>query len=180
MLLASSTLIRSTLDFFLIAWLIACILFDLCMREVPAILTVPPLILAAIWRLIHGDWKIVLVVAALVVISDFPLAPVRIPLACLASFLAYIVGDPPISLSVLFAILVVWVMWELGATGGADAKIIIALFLFFGDGRLLVPILLAGGVQGLGGWITQKKTIPYTVAITFGTAAWLWLNAGYK
>ena len=43
---------------------------------------------------------------------------------------------------------------------------------------LFIPIVLAGGVQGLIGMLTKKKTIPYTVAITLGTAAWLWLSAG--
>jgi hypothetical protein len=64
------------------------------------------------------------------------------------------------------------------ATGGAGAKIIISLVLLIGNGLLFIPIVLAGGVQGLIGMLTKKKTIPYTVAITLGTAAWLWLSAG--
>ena len=67
---------------------------------------------------------------------------------------------------------------KIGATGGADAKIIISLVLLFGNGLLFIPIVLAGGVQGLIGLLSKKKTIPYTVAITLGTAAWLWLSAG--
>jgi Flp pilus assembly protein protease CpaA len=74
---------------------------------------------------------------------------------------------------VIFA---VWVMWEIGVTGGADAKIIITLVLLFADGLLFIPIVLVGGVQGLAALIARRKTIPYTVAITLGTAAWLLLQ----
>jgi len=36
---------------------------------------------------------------------------------------------------------------------------------------------LVGGVLGLAALIARRKTIPYTVAITLGTAAWLWIVA---
>ena len=73
----------------------------------------------------------------------------------------------------------VWAMWEVGATGGADAKIILTLVLLFGDGLVFLPIVLVGGFQGLAGLITHRKSIPYTVAITLGTALWLGLRAGW-
>ena len=73
----------------------------------------------------------------------------------------------------------VWALWELGATGGADAKIILTLVLLFGDGLVFLPIVLAGGFQGLAGLIAHRKSIPYTVAITLGTALWLGLRAGW-
>ena len=77
----------------------------------------------------------------------------------------------------MLVIFAVWALWEIGATGGADAKIIIALVLLFADGLLFIPIVLIGGVQGLVALIVRRKTIPYTVAITLGTAAWLWLGS---
>jgi Flp pilus assembly protein protease CpaA len=79
----------------------------------------------------------------------------------------------------MYAILVIfatWALWEIGAAGGADAKLIISLVLLFGNGLLFIPIVLAGGIQGMVGLIARKKTIPYTVAITLGTAAWLWIS----
>ena len=76
----------------------------------------------------------------------------------------------------MLVIFAVWALWEIGATGGADAKIIIALVLLFANGLLFIPIVLVGGVQGLTALIARRKTIPYTVAITLGTAAWLWLG----
>ena len=78
----------------------------------------------------------------------------------------------------MLVIFAVWALWEIGATGGADAKIIIALVLLFANGLLFIPIVLVGGVQGLVGLIARRKTIPYTVAITLGTAAWLWMAVG--
>ena len=109
-------------------------------------------------------------------ISDLPQAKWRIPLGCGAAFIGLTVAG---SLELVYASLVifaVWALWETGATGGADAKIIIALVLLFADGLLFIPIVLVGGLQGLAALIARRKTIPYTVAITLGTAAWLWLR----
>jgi hypothetical protein len=153
--------------------------FDLRSREVPALLTIPPLILAALWRLFHGDWQVVLLVVALVLISDLPWAKWRIPLAGLASVLALSIASSSGLVYAMLVIFSVWAMWEIGATGGADAKIIITLVLLFADGLLFIPIVLIGGLQGLLGLIRKRKTIPYTVAITLGMVAWLWMTAGH-
>ncbi len=117
----------------------------------------------------------VVLVATLILISDFAWPKWRIPLACLASVFAMSIHSAPESIFTILVIFAAWALWEIGATGGADAKIIITLVLLLGNGLLFIPIVLAGGVQGLVGLITKKKTIPYTVAITLGTAAWLWL-----
>ena len=159
----------------LLAWLATCVIFDLRSRQVPAFLTVLPLILAAIWQLIQGGWQLVVLVALLILISDLPQAKWRIPIACAAMILSLSLAGSP---GVVYAMLVVfgvWALWEIGASGGADAKIIIALVLFFADGLLFIPIVLVGGVQGLVGLIARRKTIPYTVAIALGTVAWLWM-----
>jgi len=159
----------------LLAWLAICVIFDLRSRQVPAFLTVLPLILAAIWQLIQGGWQLVVLVALLILISDLPQAKWRIPIACAAMILSLSLAGSP---GVVYAMLVVfgvWALWEIGATGGADAKIIIALVLFFADGLLFIPIVLVGGVQGLVGLIARRKTVPYTVAIALGTVAWLWM-----
>jgi hypothetical protein len=67
----------------------------------------------------------------------------------------------------------VWALWEIGATGGADAKLIITLVLLFANGLLFIAIVLVGGLQGMVGLIGKRKTIPYTVSIAAGTAVWL-------
>ncbi|MEN4011349.1 MAG: hypothetical protein ROW48_04905 [Bellilinea sp.] len=160
----------------LLAWLGVCVFFDLRSRQVPTLLTVIPLILAAVWRLFEGGWQLVLLTVALTLLSDLPWAKWRLPLGCCAAVAGLSIAASPDMVYAMLVIFAAWAMWEIGATGGADAKIIIALVLLFANGLLFIPIVLAGGVQGLAAMIARRKTIPYTVAITLGTAAWLWLG----
>ncbi len=67
----------------LLAWLAICVVFDLRSRQVPACLTVLPLILAAIWQLFQGGWQLVALVVLLILISDLPQAKWRIPIGLL-------------------------------------------------------------------------------------------------
>jgi hypothetical protein len=164
------------LTVFLLAWLGTCVIFDLRSQQVPTLLTVIPLIFAAAWRLFQGDWQLVLLTVSLTLISDLPWVKWRIPLGCFVVIIGLSIAGSPKMVYALLVIFAVWAMWEIGATGGADAKIIIALVLLFANGLLFIPIVLVGGVQGLVALIARRKTIPYTVAITMGTAAWLWLG----
>jgi Flp pilus assembly protein protease CpaA len=163
--------------FLLMAWLGTCVIFDLRSRRVPALLTIQPLVLAALWRLFQGGWLAVILVVVLILISDLPWPKWRIPLACLVTILLLSISTPSQTIYTLLVIFAAWALWELGATGGADAKLIISLVLLFGNGLLFIPIVLVGGFQGLVGLIARKKTIPYTVAIALGTVAWLWMSA---
>ena len=160
----------------LLAWLGTCVVFDLRSRQVPTLLTVIPLILAAAWRLFQCEWQLVLIIIALTLLSDLPQAKWRIPLGCCAAIVGLSITGFPDEVYAMLVIFAVWALWEIGATGGADAKIIISLVLLFANGLLFIPIVLVGGVQGLAALIARRKTIPYTVAITLGTAAWLWLG----
>jgi hypothetical protein len=161
----------------LLAWLGACVVFDLRSRQVPMPLTVIPMILAAAWRLFQGGWQLVLLTVVLTLISDLPQVKWRFPIGCCTAIVGLSVAGPPDMVYTMLVIFAVWALWEIGATGGADAKIIITLVLLFADGLLFIPIVLIGGVQGLAALIAKRKTIPYTVAITLGTAAWLWMAA---
>jgi len=160
----------------LLAWLGTCVFFDLRTRQVPTLMTVMPLLLAAAWRLFQGGWQLVLLTVALTLFADLPQAKWRIPFGCCAAIVGLSIAGSPDEVYAKLVIFAVWALWEIGATGGADAKIIIALVLLFANGLLFIPIVLVGGVQGLGALIAKRKTIPYTVAITLGTAAWLWLG----
>lgn len=160
----------------LLAWLGTCVFFDLRSRQVPMLLTIIPLILAAAWRLFQGGWQLVLFKVVLTLLSDLPWAKWRIPFGCCAAIIGLSIAGSPDMVYAMLVIFAVWALWEIGATGGAGAKIIIALVLLFGNGLLFIPIVLVGGIQGLAGLIARRKTIPYTVAITLGTAAWLWLG----
>ena len=159
----------------LLAWLAICVVFDLRSRQVPAFLTVLLLILAAIWQLSQGGWHLVALVVLLVLVSDLPQVKWRIPVACAATVLSLSIAGSPGIVYAMLVVFAVWALWEIGTTGGADAKIIIALVLFFANGLLFIPIVLVGGVQGLVGLIAGRKTIPYTVAIALGTVAWMWM-----
>jgi Flp pilus assembly protein protease CpaA len=112
-----------------------------------------------------------MLVVVFILISDLSWPKLHIPLACLASILALSIPGASESIYTVLVIFAAWALWEIGATGGADAKLIISLVLLFGNGLLFIPIVLAGGIQGLLSLIARKKTIPYTVAITLGTAA---------
>ena len=160
----------------LLAWLGTCVVFDLRSRQVPVWLTVIPFALAAAWRLSQGGWQMVLLVIVLILISDIPRSQWRIPLACLGCILILAFHVSSANLSPFLAIIAVWLAWETSATGGADAKIIITLVLIFANGWLFVPIILVGGLQGLIALASKQKTIPYTVAISLGTAAWMGLS----
>jgi prepilin signal peptidase PulO-like enzyme (type II secretory pathway) len=159
----------------LLAWLGVCVVFDLQSRQVPVLLTVVPLLMAAACRLFQGGWQLVLIVIALTLLSDLSQAKWRIPIACVVAVGGLSLAGSPETVYAMLVVFAVWALWETGATGGADAKIIIALVLLFADGSLFIPIVLVGGIQGLVGLIARRKTIPYTVAIALGTAAWVLL-----
>ena len=160
----------------LLAWLAVCVVFDLRSRQVPAALTVIPLLLAASWRLFQADWQSVLLLVLLILISDLPFTKWRIPAACAAAIVALSLLSSPTSVYLLLVLFAVWALWEIGVMGGADSKIIMALVLFSAEGQLFIPVVFIGGIQGLVGLIARRKTIPYTVAIALGTVAWLWIT----
>ena len=162
-----------------LAWLGACAACDLRSRQVPGWLTIPPLVLAAGEELFQGNWQPVLLLVSLVLISDLPASRWRIPLAGLAAGVTLSVPGSGELISVQLAIFAAWALWEFGTTGGADAKIIITLVLLLGNGLVFFPIVMVGGIQGLFGLATRQKTIPYTVSITLGAAAWLWMTVSH-
>ena len=161
----------------LFTWLGSCMIFDLRSRQVPTLLTVIPLILAGTWRLLQGGWILVLLTVLLILISDMRGAKWRISVGCCVAVVGISIAVSPDMTYAMLVIFAVWALWEIDAIGGADSKIIMALVLFFANGLLFIPIVLVGGIQGLVGLITRRKTIPYTVAITLGMVAWLWMTA---
>jgi Flp pilus assembly protein protease CpaA len=160
----------------LLTWLTICVVFDLRSRQVPTSLTVIPLTVAGLWSLFQGGWQLVLLVVLLILISDLPQSKWRISVACAATILALSISGHSGIVYAMLVVFAVWALWEIGAMGGADSKIIMALVLFFANGVLFIPIVMVGGIQGLVGLIARRKTIPYTVAITLGTVAWLWMT----
>jgi Flp pilus assembly protein protease CpaA len=66
-------------------------------------------------------------------------------------------------------ILGVWVLWEYGILGGADVKLLIAAALVLGNPIVLIPISVAGGIQGVIASLQKKKEIPFVASIFCGT-----------
>lgn len=152
-------------------WLAVCVGCDLKTRQVPNLLTLSALLIAAIWRAIAGDWLVVGMFLALIAISDLP-RTLRILLAG-AAWVACIVFGTAAQGNLSIALFAAWTLWELDVMGGADTKMLTALLLLTGDPLLLGAVLLAGGLQGLIGLLRKEKTVPYTVAIAAGTVWYL-------
>jgi Flp pilus assembly protein protease CpaA len=154
-------------------WLCICTAYDLKTRQVPNALTIIPLALAGIYRLVQVDWQLMLLVIALILISDIPKPGLRIPFGLLAAVLAAGLSEVSANTLQIAVLFLVWALWEMDKLGGADAKIILALVLFFSDGCLLLPILFAGGLQGMVALILKRRQIPYTLSIAIGSMVWL-------
>ena len=151
----------------LIAWLLVCMIFDLRYREVPMKWTVFPMIAAGSYALFLGNWGPVVQTAGLIVLSD--IKPRRLRLF-LAVFLSAVAGifDSTILIQVA-ALVLIWLLWEAGAMGGADAKLLIVIALVTGQPTIFLFIALAGGIQGIIAIFARQKSVPYVVAIFSGT-----------
>lgn len=155
--------IASTLLLFL---LFTGMIFDLRNRTVPMPLTLGGLAFSALFALYHQLWFPVLLTTVLIVLSDVQSKRRRLIFAMALTIVAAFVQPGAVPISI--AILTVWSMWELRLLGGADAKLMIALILFFGSPTFLLPVAVAGGIQGFIAHLRNKCTIPFVVSIFFG------------
>jgi Flp pilus assembly protein protease CpaA len=159
-------------------WLVACAIFDLKKREVPPALTLPPLFGAVLWTAFTGKPA-----AALFVLLLFILADVSPRMSGFAGGLQAVIfclglatsPEPGLVVTSMLAALGIWGLWTFGKMGGADAQVLLTLALIFGP-SILLPITLAGGVQGLVSLLVRKKTIPYMVSILTGMSVFLWMQ----
>jgi Flp pilus assembly protein protease CpaA len=151
----------------LLVWLFICMIYDLRFREVPAVVTLVPLGIAAVYALTQGWWTPPLLAVALMVISDFQPREKRYAFAGLVSAFAAIF-EPATTLTVVI-LATIWVLWEIGAMGGADAKLLMVIALVLPQPVIFLWIALAGGFQGLVALGLKKKEVPYIVAIFAGT-----------
>ena len=151
----------------LILWLLVCMIHDLRSRQVPEKLTLYPLFAAGLSGLVQGQWMPVLLLPVLIIVSDWEPRGKRLLFAVVASAFAAIF-DERTAVPVL-ALFTIWLLWEMGAMGGADAKLLMVITLVIGSPWVLALIALAGGVQGLFGLLTRKRSVPYVVAIFGGT-----------
>jgi len=161
-------MIKIPLLILLLVWLLVCMIYDLRFRQVPMKLTLIPLGIAGIYALFQGGWVLVGLTACLIVISDFEPRERRLAFAAVLSAFAAIF-DPGVLIQVA-ALSVIWLLWEIGAMGGADAKLLMVITLVIQHPIIFLFIAMAGGIQALAALIVRKKEIPYIVAIFAGSA----------
>jgi Flp pilus assembly protein protease CpaA len=156
-------------------WLVVCALYDLKWREVPPALTIPPLFGAVLWKVLDGNVAVALFVLALCILADVSVRArgfangLQAVIFCLGVAIS---PDPWLAATTMLTAYVIWAVWRLEKMGGADAQVLLALTLVFGP-VILLPITLAGGVQGLVSLLARKKTMPYMVSIMAGTSIFL-------
>ena len=154
-------------SFALLALLFICMIYDLRDQQVPMLLTVGGLVGAGVYALFRGLWAPVLLTFALILVADFNLRTKRLVFALTLTGLAALI-QPTDALICAF-ILVIWMLWEFGVIGGADAKLLIATMFVFNNPFVLIFISIAGGVQGVIAALRKKKEIPFVVSIFCGT-----------
>lgn len=156
-------------------WLAVCALYDLKWREVPIALTIPPLFGAVLWKVLEGNLAVALFFLALCILADVSVQArgfangLQAVIFCLGVVTS---PDPWLASTTMLMAYVIWAVWRLEKMGGADAQVLLALALVFGP-AILLPITLAGGLQGLVSLLAKKKTIPYMVSILAGTSVFV-------
>lgn len=130
-------------------------------------LTIGGLVAAGVYALFYGLWAPVLLTFSLILVADFYPRKKRLFFALILTGLAALIQTAAALICAL--ILAVWMLWEFGVIGGADAKLLIAAVLVFNNPFILIFISIAGGVQGVIAALQKKKEIPFVVSIFCGT-----------
>ncbi len=117
--------------------------------------------------ILQDIWAPLALTAAFILISDIHSPNHRRVLAGIDFVISFILQPANLALS-LFT-LVIWLLWDFGLIGGADAKLLIAVLLVTSNPAVLIPIFLAGGVLGLVARLRKKSEIPFVVSIFSGT-----------
>ena len=162
-------MLKLPLLLFLLIWLLVSMIYDLRYRELPAKLTLIPLALAGFYALfVHGSWVSVGFAAALILIADLEPRQRRLLFAGVVAALA-VFFEPAAFLQIII-LLTIWLLWDFGAMGGADAKLLFVIGLTIQQPFVFVLIAFAGGIQGLAALLLRRKEIPFVVAIFAGAA----------
>jgi Flp pilus assembly protein protease CpaA len=169
-------------DVLMAIFLLCCAWLDVKTRQVPNLLTLPVLVYGMILAGIRGNWPAALLVVAYVLLSDpskispsltLTLSLLLLGIAGVASWHSLGLGMDAILVQVV--IFIIWQLWVRGLTGGADAKLMMALALIYGSGAFLAATLV-GGLFGLGALLLKKRTLPYVLPIAAGTIAFMLLR----
>ena len=150
----------------LLIWLLVSMIYDLRYRELPPKLTLIPLILAGIYALCQGTWIATGYMVALILIAEMEPRQRRLLFAGVVGVYAAII-DPAAFVQIVILV-TIWLLWDNGAMGGADVKLLMVISLTIQQPAVFVFIALAGGVQGLVALLFHRKEIPFIVAIFAG------------
>jgi Flp pilus assembly protein protease CpaA len=154
-------------NFVLLVLLFVCMIYDLRDREVPMPLTLTCLVGAGLFALFCGLWSPVLLTIALIFVADFDPREKRLAFALTLSAFAGIFQ--PAAALICIVILGVWMLWEFGIMGGADVKLLIAITLVTGNPAILIPVSVAGGIQGVIASLRKQTEIPFVTSIFCGS-----------
>lgn len=151
----------------LLVLLFVCMIYDLKDREVPMPLTLGSLVGAGVLGLFHGLWSPVLLTIGLTHVADFNPREKRLAFALtLSAFAGIFQPDAALLCAVILSI---WMLWEFGIMGGADVKLLVAITIMTGNATILIPIAVAGGIQGVIASLRKQREIPFVVSIFCGT-----------
>jgi Flp pilus assembly protein protease CpaA len=121
-------------------WLIVIAVLDIRRGEVSNWLTIPPLLIATIWRSAHGGWAILILFVMVLFISEWPVAwPLGIA-GVVAIWPQVVIQGMETTAAVWFITLVLWLI---NVLGGADVKVVMTLMVLFPDPRLAWLLLLS-------------------------------------
>jgi Flp pilus assembly protein protease CpaA len=151
----------------LLVLLLVCAVYDLRDREVPMPLTLGALVGAGVYALFSGIWSPVLLTIALTHVADINPREKRLAFALTLSVFSGLFQ--PGAAFICAVILSVWMLWEFGVMGGADTKLLIAITLMTGNPAILIPISVAGGIQGVIASLRNQREIPFVVSIFCGS-----------
>jgi Flp pilus assembly protein protease CpaA len=153
----------------LLIWLLVSMVYDLRYRELPTKLTLIPLALAGIYALVvYRAWVSVGFAAALILISDLEPHPRRLLFAGVMTIFS-VIFEPAAFVQIII-LLTIWLLWDFGVMGGADAKLLFVIGLTILQPVVFVLIAFVGGIQGLAALLLHRKEIPFVVAIFVGAA----------
>ena len=121
------------------AWLVYIAVMDIRKGEVTNWATVPPLLAVTAWQALTGGWPLALMLALILIGTQWTtLAVPSVGLMVLCAWFA-----TPLELDVaVYVWMLVYILWQIGVIGGADAKVVMALMALFPDERLAWLLLL--------------------------------------
>ena len=121
------------------AWLVYIAVMDIRKGEVTNWATIPPLLAVTAWQALTRGWPLALMLALILIGAQWtPLAVPSVGLMVLCAWFA-----TPLGLDVaVYVWMLVYILWQIGVIGGADAKVVMALMALLPDGRLAWLLLL--------------------------------------